>query len=95
MALFDLPLDQLEKYAPAVPEPKDFEEFWKATLDEAAGWPVLLGAAPVATDLSLVDTWDVTFSGFGGDPVRAWFTRPARVTDPLPAVVEFVGYGRG
>ena len=37
--------DQLEKYQPPVPEPKDFEEFWKATLDDAAGWPVLLGAA--------------------------------------------------
>lgn len=95
MALFDLPLDQLEKYSPAIAEPKDFEEFWKATLDEAAGWPVLLDATPLATDLSLVDTWDVTFSGFGGSPVRAWFTRPAGVSGALPAVVEFVGYGRG
>jgi cephalosporin-C deacetylase len=95
VALFDLPLDQLEKYAPAVQEPKDFEEFWKATLGAAAGWPVLLDAVPLATGLSLVDTWDVTFSGFGGSPVRAWFTRPAGVAGPLPAVVEFVGYGRG
>jgi cephalosporin-C deacetylase len=95
MALFDLPLEQLEKYTPAIPEPKDFEEFWKATLDEAAGWPVLRDVTSFATDLSLVDTWDVTFSGFGGAPVRAWYTRPAGVARPLPAVVEFAGYGRG
>jgi len=95
VALFDLSLEQLEKYAPAVPEPKDFEEFWKATVDEASTWPVLVAAVPVETDLSLVETWDVTFAGFGGDPVRAWFTRPAGANEPLPAVVEFMGYGRG
>ena len=39
--------------------------------------------------------WDVTFRGFGGDPVRAWYSRPAGVREPLPAVVEYAGYGRG
>jgi cephalosporin-C deacetylase len=37
---------------------------------------------------------DLTFSGFGGDPVRAWITRPPG-DDPLPAVIEFVGYNGG
>jgi cephalosporin-C deacetylase len=95
MALFDLPLDQLERYAPTVPEPADFDAFWRTTLDEAAARSVVVDVRPVPTDLRLVDTWDVTFSGFGGDPVRAWFTRPAGVGDPLPAVVEYLGYGRG
>ena len=95
MALFDLPLEQLERYAPAVPEPDDFDEFWRATLAAAAADPVLVEVRPEPTDLSLVETWDVTFAGFGGAPVRAWFTRPAGVTAALPAVVEFLGYGRG
>jgi cephalosporin-C deacetylase len=95
MALFDLPLEQLERYAPAVDEPADFDAFWRSTLDEAAAHPVLAEVQPFPTDLRLVDVWDVTFAGFGGDPVRAWFTRPAGVRDPLPAVVEYAGYGRG
>jgi len=95
MALFDLPLDQLERYAPAVPEPDDFDEFWRATLASASARPVLLDARPEPTDLSLVETWDVTFAGFGGAPIRAWFNRPTGATDALPVIVEFLGYGRG
>ncbi|MGC9665330.1 acetylxylan esterase [Planosporangium sp. 12N6] len=95
MALFDLPLDQLERYAPAVREPADFDAFWRATLDEAATAPVIVDIRPVPTGLRLVESWDVTFAGFGGDPVRAWYTRPADVDAPLPAVVEYLGYGRG
>ncbi len=56
---------------------------------------MLVDVRPYRTDLRLVDTWDVTFAGFGGDPVRAWYTRPAGVDAPLPAVVEYAGYGRG
>jgi len=95
MALFDLPLDQLDQYAPTVHEPVDFDAFWRSTLEQADAGRVIVDVRPVAADLSLVDSWDVTFSGFGGDPIRAWFTRPARTDAPLPAVVEYVGYGRG
>jgi cephalosporin-C deacetylase len=92
MALFDMPLERLEQYRPAVPEPRDFDEFWRDSLE---GEPALLEVRPAPTDLCLVDTWDVAFTGFGGAPVRAWYTRPAGVTAALPAVVEYVGYGRG
>lgn len=95
MPLFDLPIDQLERYAPTVPEPADFDAFWAATLAQAATPPVITDIRPAPTDLRLVDSWDVTFAGFAGDPVRAWFTRPTDVDGPLPAVVEYVGYGRG
>jgi len=94
MALFDLPLDQLERYTPTVREPTDFDAFWCSTLSGAAG-PVILDVRAEPTDLRLVESWDVTFAGFGGDPVRAWFTRPAGMDGPLPAVVEYLGYGRG
>ena len=96
MAVFDLPLDQLERYAPDVPEPADFDAFWQASLATAAAHPPILDlrrAEP--TGLTAFETWDVTFSGFGGDPVRAWYTRPAAVPARLPAVVEYLGYGRG
>jgi cephalosporin-C deacetylase len=95
MALFDLPLDQLERYAPAVHQPADFDVFWRTTLDQGAAGSVVVDVRPVRSDLRLIDTWDVIFSGFGGDPVRAWYSRPSGVDVPLPAVVEYLGYGRG
>ncbi|WP_433606307.1 acetylxylan esterase [Dactylosporangium sp. CA-139114] len=90
MPAFDLPLAELEHYAPDVPEPPDFAAFWAS----AQGGTVL-SARPWDTGLTLVDVWDVAFEGFGGAPIRAWYTRPAGATEDLPAVVEFPGYGRG
>ncbi|SDT26266.1 acetylxylan esterase [Actinoplanes derwentensis] len=94
MAAFDLPLDQLERYVPVVGEPDDFDTFWKSTL-AAPPAPALLDVQPVENDLRWIDCWDVTFAGFGGQPIRAWYSRPAEIDEPLPAVVEFAGYGRG
>jgi cephalosporin-C deacetylase len=95
VTLFDLPIGELERYTPAVREPDDFDVFWRSTLEQADATPVIIDVQPVDTGLSLVDTWDVTFAGFGGDPVRGWFTRPRGTDTPLPAVVEYLGYGRG
>ncbi|GIE80782.1 acetylxylan esterase [Actinoplanes philippinensis] len=94
MAAFDMPLDQLERYAPDLAEPADFDRFWTSTLTAAAG-PLVLDIRPEPNDLALLDCWDVTFGGFGGQPVRAWYTRPAGRPGPLPGIVEFAGYGRG
>lgn len=95
MPAFDLPLTELAHHRPLPEEPADFEEFWHGTLKEAAQEEVLVSVRPVETGLRLTECWDVTFRGFAGDPVRAWFSRPAGVPGPLPAVVEYAGYGRG
>jgi cephalosporin-C deacetylase len=97
MALFDLPLDRLREYRPPVDEPADLDDFWAATVEEARRHAALVDVVPVDTGLITVRTWDVTFAGFDGHPVRAWYTRPgtAEDDDALPAVVEYVGYGRG
>jgi len=40
--------------------------------------------------LTAVESWDVTFNGFGGHPIRAWLHLPASTTTDrqLPAVVQ-------
>ena len=95
MPLFDLPLDALRGYLPDLEEPADLDAFWDRTLAEARGHDLALRSEPVATDLHLVETRDVTFAGFGGHPVRAWYTRPAGTTADLPVVVQYQGYGGG
>ena len=42
MALFDLPLSELEAYRPARKEPKDFDAFWQRTLQAARAYSPML-----------------------------------------------------
>src|SRR6478735_694746 len=95
MALFDLPLPELEHYLPELDEPADLDAFWASTLDEARTFDLALTVTPVDTGLTAIDAFDVTFAGFGGHPIKAWVTRPAGVSGELPAVVELIGYGGG
>ena len=55
----------------------------------------LLALERVDNGLTLIDTWDVTFAGHDGSPIRAWYNRPAGVEAELPVVVEYLGYGGG
>ncbi|WP_329127820.1 acetylxylan esterase [Streptomyces sp. NBC_01465] len=95
MPAFDLPLSELEHYRPPLDEPADFDAFWQTTLTSAAHSEPLIEVRRTDNGLALVESWDITFRGFGGDPVRAWYTRPAGATELLPGIVEFAGYGRG
>lgn len=94
MALTDLPLDLLRDYRPDVAEPADFDAFWERTIGEARAVAVEPRLEPAETSITELIVEDLTFSGFGGDPIRAWVTRP-RTSEPLPTVVEFLGYGGG
>lgn len=97
MAFFDLPLAELHDYSPEVRVPDDFDEFWTRTIGEVSDKPLRLSSRRVDTGLVLVDSYDVTFAGFGGAPIRAWLTVPRDAREPLGAVVEYHGYdgGRG
>jgi cephalosporin-C deacetylase len=92
---FDLPLDELRRYRPNVAVPDDLDEFWRETLAQARKYDLAARFTPVDTGLVAVETFDVTFGGYGGSPVRGWLHLPAQRGGPLPAVVEYVGYGGG
>ncbi|MEO5920370.1 MAG: acetylxylan esterase [Pseudolysinimonas sp.] len=94
MALTDLPLDQLERFRPEVAEPADFDAFWTETLGEARAAGGSWSLEPAATAISEFVVEDLTFPGYGGEPIRAWATRPRR-EGRLPVVVEFLGYNGG
>lgn len=91
----DLPLDQLRTYLPERREPEDFDDFWARTLAEAREHDLGAVFRPYATDLAMIDVFDVTFAGFGGHPIKGWLLRPAAASGPLPCVMQFVGYNGG
>ncbi len=95
MPQYDLPLSELRTYAPDLPAPPDLDEFWSITLAEARNHDLATNFAPVDSGLSVIETFDVTFAGFGGAPIRGWLHLPTGRHSRLPAVVEYVGYGGG
>jgi cephalosporin-C deacetylase len=94
LTLTDLPLDALREFRPEIAEPSDFDAFWTTTLEQSRALASPPDARAADTPVSAFGIDDLTFSGFGGDPVRAWVLRPAGA-GPHPAVVEFIGYGGG
>jgi cephalosporin-C deacetylase len=95
VAQYDLPLDEMRAYTPDLWVPPDIAEFWAATLAEARTQPLDATFVPHDTGLTLIETFDVTFRGFGGSPVRGWLHLPRQRAGTLPAIVEYVGYGGG
>jgi cephalosporin-C deacetylase len=93
--LFDLPLEQLNSYCPPRDEPPDFDSFWEQTLAEVRRFPLNPKFEPVDFGLKLITTFDVTFNGYGGQPIKGWLLLPRAASGPLPCVVEFIGYGGG
>ncbi|HEY0605773.1 MAG TPA: acetylxylan esterase [Herpetosiphonaceae bacterium] len=95
MAFFDLPLDQLRSYLPPRDEPADFDAFWQQTLAEVRQTPLNATYEAVDYGLTTVETFDVTFSGYGAQPIKGWLLLPRQRSGPLPCVVEYIGYGGG
>src|SRR5581483_1500929 len=95
MPFFDLSLQELTEYRPPRNEPVDFDAFWKGTLEAARAFPLNAKFEPADFGLSLVETFDVTFNGYGGQPIKGWLLLPRGRSGPLPCVVEYIGYGGG
>lgn len=93
--LVDMPLEDLERYLPERHEEPDFDTFWRETIGEARARAWAPRFESVDVGLATVDTWDVTFSGYGGQPIRGWFLAPRVRGGRLPTVVQYLGYGDG
>jgi cephalosporin-C deacetylase len=92
---FDLPLEKLLVYKPDRHEPPDFDAFWSETIEQTRGFPLAVRFEPADYRLKTLETYDVTFNGYGGQQVKAWLLLPRNNPKPLPCVVEYIGYGGG
>ena len=96
MAFLDLPLEELKLYKPDVLEPADFDAFWEKTLAEARAFPLNPVFEPY-NDIKFteIEMFDMSFSGFGGQPIKAWLALPRHHDGNLPCLVEYNGYSGG
>ncbi|MBD0839858.1 acetylxylan esterase [Streptomyces sp. TRM68416] len=97
MPLTDFGLDELTRYRPESPAPKDFDAFWQRTLAEARSHDETAKTERVTSQhlLRTVDIDDVRFPGWRGEPVAAWLVRPRDAAGPLPVVITYNGYSGG
>ena len=96
MPLFDLPLDELKTFQVPDTTPADFDAFWEKTFEENAIYPLDAQYERVNESIyQLVDVYDLTFTGYGGQAIKGWFIEPAGNTEPLPCIIRYLGYGGG
>jgi cephalosporin-C deacetylase len=95
MPFFDLSPADLQQFRPPRTEPTDFDAFWQDTLEHTRQHDLNPVFERYDSGLKLVDVYDVTFSGYGGQRIKAWYMRPANTDEPLPCMVEYIGYGGG
>lgn len=95
MPVIDLPEDELRSYLGRTTPPPDLDTFWYETLDAARLKQQPPDVRKIDNGLRVVETYDVTLSGYDGDEIRAWYHRPAGSDEDLPVVVRYQGYGGG
>lgn len=94
MPRFDLPLEELREYHPAIHRPADFDAFWDGSVQEARAHGAEATFTAVRGPLAGVRVFDVRFPGYGGDEIAGWLLLPVG-EGPRPAVVQYLGYGAG
>jgi cephalosporin-C deacetylase len=95
MAFYDMSLEEMLTYAPARQEPPDFDAFWQESIAQTRRHPLDARFEPVDYGLHAQETYDVTFAGYDGQPVKGWLLLPRQRPAPVPCVVEYIGYGGG
>ena len=94
MPRIDLPLSELWALREEIPEPDGLDAFWEHTLAQASAVPLDVRVTPVETILTTVASYDVTYAGYGGAPIKAWLHLPsASSSKPLANTRSAAAHG--
>ena len=91
----DMRMDALSAYCPSVIEPSDFDTFWLKSIAQSRQLSAPTEVSKLECGLKAFDTFDINFSGFNGERIKAWLIVPKFLDKPAPVVFEFVAYGGG
>lgn len=88
---FDLPLNELVSYLPALTKQPDFDRFWEESLAELANVPVSYELIPVKYPVRGVNLYKVVYKSFNNAEVGGFYAVPA-APGKYPGLVCFHGY---
>ena len=92
MAVFEMPVAELYRYTGANERPDDFDAYWDRAIAEMEALGTDCTLTPARFSFPNVECFDLTFTGVGGARIHCRYARPAKRTEPLPAVCMFHGY---
>jgi cephalosporin-C deacetylase len=98
MPQFDLTGHELTTYDPPLEIPGDLDAFWEQTLAETRSFDLQPTLTRAESPFRVIESYDVSWRGFGGHPISGWLHLPAGRAPgdgPLPAVIQYQGYGGG
>ena len=93
MPIVDMPIEELKQYQGSNPCPYDFDEYWKRALEEMNAVEPETQLIPAEFQVDCADCYDLYFTGVRGARIHAKFLLPKNITKPVPAVLQFHGYG--
>ncbi|MCG5468936.1 acetylxylan esterase [Micromonospora sp. LAH09] len=70
-------------------------QFWREAVQQTDGIPLDASCVAVASPLAHHAVYDISFAGAHGHRISGWFVVPTGQAEPLPCVVQFLGYGEG
>jgi cephalosporin-C deacetylase len=91
MPTFDIPLEELRGFKPALTRQPDFDGFWRETLDEAATLSLDPTFTRIDYPVRAAEVYDVRYTGWGGARIGGWYLKPSG-PGPYPAVTIYHGY---
>lgn len=88
---YDLPLDELKQYRPALTRPADFQDFWQSTKQKLDAEPMDYDLLRIEYPVDGVQLYQLVFRGFGGTEIQGYFGVPDK-PGTHPGLVLFHGY---
>jgi len=88
---YDLPLEQLREYKPALTKRDDFDAFWNETLEELGKVPVTYERIKLAYPVKGISVYQVFYQSFNNARIEGLLALPEQ-DGPLPGIVSYHGY---
>ncbi len=92
MPILDMPLKELQHYKGISPRPKDFDEFWSASLAAVKSLGTEFTLTPAQFNAPGIEAFDMWFTGFDNAKIYVKYMRPAQQDSRAPALLQFHGY---
>ncbi|MGL6063990.1 MAG: alpha/beta fold hydrolase [Fusobacteriaceae bacterium] len=89
----DMPLEELKKYNGINLKPKDFDEYWIKALKDLEEIEEKYTLTPSSFITPNILCYDLKFNGINNENIYVKFLIPKQKEKPLPAIIEFHGYG--